>query len=226
VVLLYDRHLAVIPFISDSQSSDTANAAVSKPASSYLIDLQKLGILNIKDFQFVNGYYEPTLMFVFEPDRTWAGRYVKKKNTCSAAIISLHVLLKSHTIIWKLDKLPHDSHTIVPLSPPAGGALVLSFNEVHYLNQSSSQYRLSLNHFGDLAQAADGGSHTRERTRTGVCFEASRCTFLDDDTLLVSTYNGDLYALTVVTDGRTVTHIDVQKAGSASLASCVRSIWV
>lgn len=225
VVLLYDRHLAVIPFISDSQSSEEgAIAAASKPASSYLIDLQKLGILNVKDFQFINGYYEPTLMFLFEPDHTWAGRYVKKKNTASAAIVSLHVLIKSHTTIWKLDKLPHDCHTIAPLPPPTGGALILGFNEVHFLNQSSSRYRLSLNHFGDEAQSLDGETHTKEKTRVAACLEASRFTFLDDDTLLVSTHSGDLFALTVVSDGRTVTHIDMQKAGSATLASTMTTV--
>jgi cleavage and polyadenylation specificity factor subunit 1 len=43
--------------------------------SSYIIDLKMFDekIANVKDFQFLHGYYEPTVFMLYEPLQTWAG---------------------------------------------------------------------------------------------------------------------------------------------------------
>ncbi len=43
--------------------------------SSYIIDLRKLDekVMNVKDFQFLHGYYEPTILILHEPLPTWVG---------------------------------------------------------------------------------------------------------------------------------------------------------
>lgn len=43
--------------------------------SSYIIDLRNFDekIINVKDFLFLHGYYEPTVFILFEPLQTWAG---------------------------------------------------------------------------------------------------------------------------------------------------------
>lgn len=42
---------------------------------SYLIDVRELDekLLNIIDMKFLHGYYEPTLLILFEPNQTWPG---------------------------------------------------------------------------------------------------------------------------------------------------------
>lgn len=42
---------------------------------SYIIDVRELDekLLNIIDMQFLYGYYEPTLLILFEPNQTWPG---------------------------------------------------------------------------------------------------------------------------------------------------------
>jgi cleavage and polyadenylation specificity factor subunit 1 len=42
---------------------------------SYIIDVRALDekLLNIIDLQFLHGYYEPTLLILFEPNQTWPG---------------------------------------------------------------------------------------------------------------------------------------------------------
>jgi hypothetical protein len=34
---------------------------------SFLLDLRAMGIINVKDFVFLQGYYEPTLLILYEP---------------------------------------------------------------------------------------------------------------------------------------------------------------
>lgn len=42
---------------------------------SYIIDIRELDekLLNIIDMKFLHGYYEPTLLILFEPNQTWPG---------------------------------------------------------------------------------------------------------------------------------------------------------
>lgn len=52
---------------------------VCRPKSSflpsYIIDVRELDekLLNIIDMKFLHGYYEPTLLILFEPNQTWPG---------------------------------------------------------------------------------------------------------------------------------------------------------
>lgn len=43
--------------------------------SSYIIDLKDFDekIIHVADFQFLHGYFEPTLFILFEPLKTWSG---------------------------------------------------------------------------------------------------------------------------------------------------------
>ena len=53
-------------------------------AFSYVVDLKKLDekVNNVKDFQFLHGYCEPTILLLFEPLRTWPGRVAVRKVRC------------------------------------------------------------------------------------------------------------------------------------------------
>ena len=47
----------------------------SPTLNSYIIDMRSFDekIINILDFQFLHGYYEPTVFILYEPYPTWAG---------------------------------------------------------------------------------------------------------------------------------------------------------
>lgn len=64
--LIFGNHLAILPF-NDSQT-----------IRSYTISLKKIDskLNNIIDIAFLHGYYEPTLLIVYEPVQTTAGRYI------------------------------------------------------------------------------------------------------------------------------------------------------
>ena len=84
-VLVYGKHLAIIPFvkkdaadlsdpIASSKSTQTNTSGFLDYYTIRLVDLdEEKGVNNIHDMTFLNGYYEPTLLLLYEPIRTWTG---------------------------------------------------------------------------------------------------------------------------------------------------------
>ena len=65
----------------------------SPTLNSYIIDMRSFDekIINILDFQFLHGYYEPTVFILYEPYPTWAG-YVFADQFCLSAIITVNFI--------------------------------------------------------------------------------------------------------------------------------------
>ncbi|EDV98226.1 GH22991 [Drosophila grimshawi] len=138
IMLVYGKRLVVLPFRKDN-SLDEIELADVKPIkkaptamvtrtpimASYLIALADLDekLDNVLDIQFLHGYYEPTLLILYEPVRTCAGR-IKVR-----------------------------SDTFFPIQKPIGGCLVMTVNAVIYLNQSVPPYGVSLNSSADNSTA-------------------------------------------------------------------------
>lgn len=81
-MLIYGRKLVVLPFrkdpsLDDSDLLDTAKLTSHKTPilSSYMIVLKTLEekMDNVIDLQFLHGYYEPTLLILYEPVKTFSG---------------------------------------------------------------------------------------------------------------------------------------------------------
>lgn len=86
VMSIYGKKLVVLPFRRDNAIEETDIGDI-KPMShlsqsykapilpSYMIILKDLNerIDNIIDIQFLHGYYEPTLLILYEPVKTFPG---------------------------------------------------------------------------------------------------------------------------------------------------------
>ena len=78
-MLIYGKKLVVLPFRKDPVLDETEvpeNLKSKTPIlSSYMIVLKTLEekMDNIIDLQFLYGYYEPTLLILYEPVRTFPG---------------------------------------------------------------------------------------------------------------------------------------------------------
>lgn len=225
--------LMVLPMRSDA---DLANAAANSASSSdaeplvhesdmFSIDLKdEYGVANVKDFVFLADCFEPTVLLVHEPKRTWAGRVSVLRNTAEIIAISIDLRSKRHAKAWEMKSLPSDAHKVVAVPGKAGGGvLVFSPNTLMQVRHEACAAGLSLNSFGDAyAKEVESTYGTIVKSKTLLSLDAARCAFLDmpdASTALVSLKGGELYFLTVA--GKSRNSISMVRAGSTVLASAI-----
>ncbi|KAJ8681514.1 hypothetical protein QAD02_017306 [Eretmocerus hayati] len=226
VMLIYGRKLVVLPFrkdpiLDDGDLVENAKSSHKTPIlSSYMIVLKTLEekMDNIIDLQFLHGYYEPTLLILFEPVRTFAGRIAVRQDTCAMVAISLNIQQKVHPIIWSVSNLPFDCYQAVAVKKPLGGTLIMAVNSLIYLNQSIPPYGVSLN------SLADTSTNFPLKIQDGVkiSLEGSQVAFITHDRLVISLKTGELYVLSLFADSmRSVRGFHFDKAAASVLTSCV-----
>lgn len=233
VMIVYGKRLVVLPFrkengIDEIEMTDvkpikkaaTAIVARTPILASYLIALRDLDekIDNVLDLQFLHGYYEPTLLILYEPVRTFPGRVAVRADTCVLVAISLNIQQRVHPIIWTVTGLPFDCLQVFPIQKPIGGCLVTTVNAIIYLNQSVPPYGVSLN------SSADHSTSFPLKPQDGVriSLDAANIAFIDVDKLVVSLRSGELYVVTLCVDSmRTVRNFHFHKAAASVLTSCM-----
>ncbi|XP_063370441.1 cleavage and polyadenylation specificity factor subunit 1 [Cydia amplana] len=239
VMLLYGKKLAVLPFRKDVTSeegdpleakplADLKKNAPTTPVvraptlASYVIVLKDLDekIDNILDIQFLHGYYEPTLLLLYEPVRTFAGRTAVRNDTCAMAGVSLNMSARVHPVIWATSGLPFDCLRAVPIQRPLGGCLIMAVNSLIYLNQSVPPYGVSLN------SVATHTTNFPLRIQEGVCItlDGACVAPLGEGRLALSLKGGQLYVLTLLADSvRSVrsAHLDRAAASVLTTTMCV-----
>lgn len=81
-MLVYGRRLVILPFRVDTMLEESENSFqendsenTSQVLPSYTIVLKTIDekIENVIDIQFLHGYYEPTVLILYEPVRTFSG---------------------------------------------------------------------------------------------------------------------------------------------------------
>eukprot|EP00795_Rhopilema_esculentum_P001311 gene1311-15698_t len=226
VMLVYGRHLVVLPFKQELAVDEAEQAQASDKSGSvlgtYTIDLRTVDeqLTNVTDFQFMHGYYEPTLLFLYEPVKTYAGRVAVRQDTHCIATISLNTIEKVNPIIWSLTGLPFDCHTALPIMKPLGGVLVFANNSLIYLNQSVPPYGVSLNSMTDFSTL-----FPLKIQDIVLTLEGAMATFISNDVLVLSLKGGELYVLTLITDGlRSVRSFYFDKAAGSVLASSICTV--
>ncbi|CAG0890026.1 unnamed protein product [Darwinula stevensoni] len=223
VMLVYGRKIAVLPFKHDAVADDIdLELGEHKPTvlSSYLIDLKDINekMDNVIDMQFLHGYYEPTLLILFEPLKTFSGRLAVRQDTCSFVAISLNIPQRVHPVIWTVSKLPFDCNKAIPVPKPIGGTLILAVNSLIYLNQSVPPYGVSVN------SLAEPSTNFPLKVQEGVkiALDCAQALFIDSERVVISLKGGELYVLTLVTDSmRSVRSFHFDKAAASVLTACI-----
>ncbi|XP_039280662.1 cleavage and polyadenylation specificity factor subunit 1 isoform X2 [Nilaparvata lugens] len=247
VMLVYGRKLVVLPFRRESSSAAaTSGAAASASGSagaggdaadksdpkakssgartpvlaSYTIRLKDLEekMDNVIDIQFLHGYYEPTLVILYEPVKTFPGRIAVRKDTCCMVAISLNIQQRVHPVIWSVTNLPLDCTQVVPVARPLGGTLIMAVNALIYLNQSVPPYGVSLNSVTDVSTTFI----LKPQENVKITLEGAQACFISHERLVISLKGGELYVLTLYSDSmRSVRSFHLEKAAASVLTTCI-----
>ncbi|XP_067281871.1 cleavage and polyadenylation specificity factor subunit 1 [Pseudorasbora parva] len=227
VMLVYGTCLVVLPFrkdtLTDEQEGIVGEGQKSSFLPSYIIDVRELDekLLNIIDMKFLHGYYEPTLLILFEPNQTWPGRVAVRQDTCSIVAISLNIMQKVHPVIWSLSNLPFDCTQVMAVPKPIGGVVVFAVNSLLYLNQSVPPFGVSLNSQTNGTTAFP----LRSQDEVKITLDCSQASFITTDKMVISLKGGEIYVLTLITDGmRSVRAFHFDKAAASVLTTCMMTM--
>ncbi|KAI5737751.1 hypothetical protein M8J76_016444 [Diaphorina citri] len=218
VLLAYGRQIVVLPFRKGSLIEDPNNK--EQVLASYTIPVRNIEakLDNIIDLQFLHGYYEPTLLILYESIRTFPGRIAVRKDTCSMVSVSLNIQQRVYPVIWSVSNLPFDCIQALPVRKPLGGTLILTNNALIYLNQSIPPYGVSLNSIADASTSFP----LEPQEGISICLEGAQCAFIDTDKVVISLKGGELYVLTLQTDSvRSVNRFHFEKSAASVLTTCV-----
>ncbi|XP_050511546.1 cleavage and polyadenylation specificity factor subunit 1 isoform X1 [Diabrotica virgifera virgifera] len=230
VMTVFGRKLVVLPFRRDTSIDDNdgdikpmaSNTSTTKAPilASYMILLKDFleKIDNIIDIQFLHGYYEPTLLILYEPLKTFSGRVAVRSDTCAMSAISLNLQQKVHPVIWSVANLPFDCVKAVPIKKPIGGTLIMAINSLIYLNQSIPPYGVSLNSIADSST----NFPLKPQEDIKITLDCAQIGFLEEDTLVLSLKGGELYVLTLLADSmRYIRSFHFEKAAASVLTTCI-----
>lgn len=237
VMFIYATRLLVFP-IRNAKSSTGREAVVVKKESGeslissypeaqnqtllepFSIDTSSIGVREVKDLLFLEGFAEPSLLILHENQYTWPGRYAVAEHTCGLRVLSLNLAQRTHSVIETatVDRLPHTSHTLIPLSPSSGGgALVACADMIYHYNNHNVGYGLSVNEFGDRM--------TKTATFVGQSADVRQIegklpfTFLTPRRLLLCLEDGELFLLELFPQGQSMNRMELSRVGVASRAA-------
>ncbi|KAM3728993.1 putative cleavage and polyadenylation specificity factor subunit [Dirofilaria immitis] len=186
-MLVFGRYLAVLPF-NDS----------STQLHSYTVQLSQIDsrLVNVVDIVFLDGYYEPTLLFLYEPVQTTCGRACVRYDTMCVLGVSLNIKEQVHASVWQLSSLPMDCNQILAIPRPVGGILLIATNELIYLNQSVPPCGISLNSCMDDFTKFP----LKDFKHMAMTLDGSVVTIISTNKILLCDRNGRLFILVLVTD--------------------------
>lgn len=224
-MLVHGLHLHVVPIGAqyqrihmDDQLADEDGGA----KENYVIDLEGMGITDVKDFRFLEGTLEPTVCILYGTP-TWTGRIAEGRATMAVRTLSLSLQSREQTEIWSATDLPYNSTLLSPVAPPFGGVMLVANNTIWYLN-TTARIAVAVNEFGldDLqacrVTASLGGPH--DLSDVAMSLQACCVSFLDGTHALLNLSRGQMFCVELVTEVRSVVSFAINREAAGVLVSC------
>ncbi|EFO97928.1 CRE-CPSF-1 protein [Caenorhabditis remanei] len=208
--LVYGKHIAILPFHENS-----------KRILSYIIPLKQIDprLDNVADMVFLDGYYEPTILFLYEPLQTTPGRACVRYDTMCIMGVSVNIVDRQFAVVWQTANLPMDCTSLLPIPKPLGGALVFGSNTIVYLNQAVPPCGVVLN------SCYDGFTKfpLKDMKHLKMTLDCATSVYMEDGRIAVGGRDGVLYLLRLVTSsgGATVKSMEFSRVWETSIAYCL-----
>ena len=176
--------------------------------SSFIIEAGNLdsSIDTIIDLQFLHNYRDPTIALLSSRSHSWAGSLLKSKDNVHLEVMSLDLLTKLSTSIFKIENLPYEVDRIVPLSAPLNGCLLVGCNEIMHVDNGGIAKRISVNDFTSLTTASVKSN--QDQSNLGLKLEnCSVVQIPDDHRVLIVTEQGSFYFANFELDGKSIKRV-------------------
>ena len=243
------RHIAILPFhqAGDELVMDDFDGGVnddqSKPINpshkqangdshhltpyrgSFVLSLLALdpGLMHVVHLGFLHEYREPTFGVLSSRLAASAALY-DRRNVLSYAVYTLDLEQRASTTLLSVTNLPYDIHTILPLSMPIGGALLIGCNELIHVDQAGKTNGIAVNDFARRNASFPLPSQADLALRLEGC--AIEHLGNSNGDMLIILRSGELAILRFRIDGRSVSGLSVrliQKQSGGHLFSAAAS---
>ncbi|KAJ1885516.1 mRNA cleavage and polyadenylation factor subunit, partial [Kickxella alabastrina] len=206
---IYDDQLAILPLAAPGDAPASASAPSGQ---SFVVDLRADGVdvRNVRDFAFLNGYLEPTLVLLHEQVPMWPGVIESARDSSVVTVVSLDLSRRCVSRLNAAGRLPYDCQTLVPVPEPIGGVLVLATNSVtHVVNGAVSCISVlnSLAMHGMGIELRATIDTTNEALGLVLDPHRSACVLVGRSTAALWTQHGFVFLLRLDGDGRLVKRI-------------------
>ncbi|MCJ1285002.1 mRNA cleavage and polyadenylation factor subunit [Xylographa opegraphella] len=248
------RHVAILPFHqagdelvmddfdsgdSDDQSGLTKssqkqpngdNHHLTPYRGSFVLSLLALdpGLMHVVHLSFLHEYREPTFG-VLSSRLAASSALHERRNILSYAVYTLDLEQRASTTLLSVTGLPYDIYTILPLSTPIGGALLIGCNELIHVDQAGKANGIAVNDFARRNVSFPLPSQPDLALRLEGC--AIEHLGNPNGDMLIILRSGELAILRFTVDGRSVSGLSIrlvqeQNGGHmlSSAASCTTGI--
>lgn len=179
--------------------------------SSIVVDIATIDptVGNIIDMQFLHNYRDPTIAIISQRKSTWAGLLSQEKDTVVFTVLSLDVSTASATTILQVENLPYDIHRIEALPAPLNGSLLVGCNELFHIDNSGITRRIAVNSYtSDITTSVKS---FQDQSALELKLEnCAICCIPNDDRVLISLQNGELYYASFEVDGKTIKKFSIE----------------
>lgn len=205
--------LVFLPFAVEDEDDEDKKAYAGEDLfdTSFMLEALSLdsSIGNIIDMQFLHNYKEPTIAVISTKSHTWSSKLPQVKDLVNFMVLSLDLTTRQATSVLKIDGLPYDIDTLVPLPLPLNGSLLLGCNEIIHVDNGGITRRIAVNEFTSLITASTK-NYTNQLTLNLKLEYCSVKPIPNDNRVLLILNNGEFLYINFEIDSKTIKKVFVE----------------
>ena len=178
---------------------------------------------------FLHEYREPTIGILSSPVAPSSALLHERRDGLFYTVYTLDLEQRASTTLLSVANLPYDTHTIVALPLPVGGALLIGCNQLVHVDQAGKTNGVAVNEFAQKCSSFPLVSQSSLDLRLEGCVVEQLGGAHGEMLMILKT--GELAILNFKVDGRSVSSLSIervlpQQGGSllSSPASCAALI--